>query len=27
MSCAACGTENPPGAAFCMACGARLERL
>ena len=26
MSCAACGTENPPGARFCMNCGARLER-
>jgi class 3 adenylate cyclase/tetratricopeptide (TPR) repeat protein len=26
MSCAACGTENPAGARFCMACGARLER-
>jgi class 3 adenylate cyclase/tetratricopeptide (TPR) repeat protein len=26
MSCAACGTENPSGARFCMACGARLER-
>jgi class 3 adenylate cyclase/tetratricopeptide (TPR) repeat protein len=24
--CAACGTENPAGARFCMACGARLER-
>ena len=26
MSCPACGTENPPGARFCMGCGARLER-
>src|ERR687897_510090 len=26
MSCAACGTENPADAQFCMACGARLER-
>jgi len=26
MSCAACGTENPPGARFCMACGASLDR-
>jgi class 3 adenylate cyclase/predicted ATPase len=26
MSCAACGTENPAGAQFCMACGNRLER-
>src|SRR5918999_893463 len=26
MSCGSCGTENPAGAAFCMACGARLER-
>jgi class 3 adenylate cyclase/predicted ATPase len=26
MSCAACGTNNPAGAQFCMACGARLER-
>jgi class 3 adenylate cyclase/predicted ATPase len=25
MSCAACGTENPAGARFCMACGAQLE--
>jgi class 3 adenylate cyclase/predicted ATPase len=25
MSCAACGTENPAGARFCMSCGARLE--
>src|ERR671915_147016 len=26
MSCGSCGTENPAGASFCMACGARLER-
>jgi class 3 adenylate cyclase/tetratricopeptide (TPR) repeat protein len=26
MTCGSCGTENPAGAAFCMACGARLER-
>jgi class 3 adenylate cyclase len=26
MTCAACGTENPAGARFCMGCGARLER-
>ena len=26
MSCANCGTENPSGAQFCMACGTRLER-
>src|SRR5688572_9064829 len=26
MHCGSCGTENPAGAAFCMACGARLER-
>src|SRR5918998_1031079 len=26
MNCGSCGTENPAGAAFCMACGARLER-
>jgi class 3 adenylate cyclase/predicted ATPase len=25
MSCAACGTQNPAGARFCMACGAQLE--
>src|SRR3954470_15699467 len=25
MSCAACGTENPTGARFCMSCGAPLE--
>jgi class 3 adenylate cyclase/tetratricopeptide (TPR) repeat protein len=25
-ACAACGTENPAGARFCMACGAQLER-
>ena len=25
MSCAACGTENPAGARFCMSCGAQLE--
>src|SRR6188472_2420486 len=26
MSCAACGTDNPVGARFCMECGAKLER-
>ena len=26
MSCAACGSENPAGARFCMNCGAQLER-
>src|ERR671916_1967066 len=26
MTCGSCGTANPAGAAFCMACGARLER-
>ena len=26
MSCAGCGTENPAGARFCMACGEALER-
>src|ERR687893_284172 len=26
MNCGSCGTENPAGASFCMACGARLER-
>ena len=26
MACASCGTENPAGARFCMACGATLER-
>src|SRR4051812_890811 len=26
MSCAACGTENPTGARFCMSCGAPLEQ-
>ncbi len=25
MSCAKCGTENPTGAAFCMACGSPLS--
>ena len=25
MSCAACGTENPAGARFCMSCGAQLR--
>ena len=24
MSCSSCGTENPPGARFCMSCGAAL---
>src|ERR687892_584383 len=26
MNCAACGTQNPAGAQFCMACGSRLDR-
>jgi predicted ATPase/class 3 adenylate cyclase len=26
MSCAACGTENPAGARFCMSCGAPVEQ-
>src|SRR5215210_3810099 len=26
MNCAACGTENPAGAHFCMSCGVALER-
>ena len=26
MNCAACGTENPAGARFCMSCGTALER-
>src|SRR5688500_16804314 len=26
LACAACGTENPAGARFCMSCGAQLER-
>ena len=26
LGCQACGTENPLGARFCMACGAPLER-
>ncbi|HEV3376545.1 MAG TPA: adenylate/guanylate cyclase domain-containing protein [Thermoleophilaceae bacterium] len=26
MTCGSCGTENPAGAAFCMACGSRLDR-
>src|ERR671921_480356 len=26
MNCAACGTENPAGARFCMSCGEALER-
>jgi predicted ATPase/class 3 adenylate cyclase len=26
MTCAACGTENPAGARFCMNCGTALER-
>ena len=26
MTCAACGTENPAGARFCMNCGNALER-
>src|SRR5215210_2365147 len=26
MDCAACGTQNPAGARFCMNCGNTLER-
>jgi class 3 adenylate cyclase/predicted ATPase len=26
LACASCGTENPDGARFCMACGGALER-
>jgi class 3 adenylate cyclase/tetratricopeptide (TPR) repeat protein len=26
LACAACGTENPAGARFCMACGSALAR-
>src|SRR3954451_16496356 len=26
MDCAACGTQNPAGARFCMSCGTALER-
>src|SRR5215212_6874620 len=26
MDCAACGTQNPAGARFCMNCGNALER-
>ncbi|MDQ3935222.1 MAG: AAA family ATPase, partial [Actinomycetota bacterium] len=26
-ACAACGTENPAGARFCMSCGAPLPRV
>src|ERR671910_2303264 len=26
VNCAACGTENPAGARFCMNCGEALER-
>ncbi|MET0614392.1 MAG: adenylate/guanylate cyclase domain-containing protein [Thermoleophilaceae bacterium] len=26
MDCAACGTQNPAGARFCMNCGTALER-
>src|SRR5215218_8923548 len=26
MSCAACGSENPAGARFCMSCGAPLTQ-
>ncbi|HKP21540.1 MAG TPA: zinc-ribbon domain-containing protein, partial [Thermoleophilaceae bacterium] len=26
MECAACGTQNPAGARFCMNCGNALER-
>ncbi|MFN2616891.1 MAG: adenylate/guanylate cyclase domain-containing protein [Thermoleophilaceae bacterium] len=26
LACAACGTDNPAGARFCMSCGTALER-
>src|SRR5918992_1719123 len=26
LACAACGTENPEGARFCMNCGSSLAR-
>ena len=26
LTCAACGSENPSGARFCMACGTALQR-
>src|SRR5918992_1659399 len=26
LACAACGTENPEGARFCMSCGSSLAR-
>jgi predicted amidophosphoribosyltransferase len=24
-ACSSCGTDNPPGARFCNACGERLD--
>jgi class 3 adenylate cyclase/tetratricopeptide (TPR) repeat protein len=27
FACAACGTENPAGARFCMSCGSALARV
>jgi ribosomal protein L40E len=27
LACAACGTENPADARFCMSCGSQLERI
>jgi len=27
LACSACSAANPPDARFCMACGARLERV
>jgi uncharacterized membrane protein YvbJ len=25
VTCQACGTENPPGAAFCSQCARKLD--
>lgn len=25
ITCQACGTENPPGAAFCSQCARKLD--
>lgn len=25
VTCQACGTENPPGAAFCSKCARKLD--
>src|ERR671914_1993624 len=27
MHCGSCGTENPAGASFCMACGTQLDQV